>query len=140
MHEFSIGESLVESINAELDKLAPRPTKLVKASVVIGGLHQIIPEYLTTAYDVLTKDTPLAGSHMEIVVLPVQARCESCSWEGEIEPPNFICPQCASFRIEVTSGRELYLDHLEVEDADDETDQGLPGPDGRQREVGAAHA
>ncbi|MBU0679233.1 MAG: hydrogenase maturation nickel metallochaperone HypA, partial [Verrucomicrobia bacterium] len=54
MHEFSICEGIVKGIMDEYEKLGPRAGKLQKVHVVVGGLHQVVPDYLETAYEVLT--------------------------------------------------------------------------------------
>lgn len=114
MHEFAICERIIAAVQEELDRLPP-PARLCRAHVVAGALHQIVPDYLETAYQVLTRDTPLDNSEMVLDVRPVVGRCRACSWEGEIQPPFFQCGQCEALDVEMTAGKELYLDRLEVE-------------------------
>ncbi len=115
MHEFSICQGLVKAILSELKKLNPPNPKLVKASVVIGRLRQIIPETLQSAYEALTKETTIAGSKLEIRNAPILAKCDACKWEGEIKENNFCCRKCGSGDIELSGGMELYLNNLTVE-------------------------
>lgn len=116
MHEFSICERIVSAALTEAELLEPPPERIRGIDVVIGGLHQIVPEYLQTAYEVLTKDTLLDGSKMILRTLPVTVKCKQCNWTGTIELPVFACGDCGAFRVDVTGGRELYLDRMEVED------------------------
>ena len=115
MHEFSICQGIVEAVLDEFAKLDPRPVCVKKVRVVAGRLHQLVPDYLEAAYEVLVKDTEAEGSTLELKFLPVRARCAACTWEGEIQPPVFQCPECEGFDLEVTNGRELYLEQMEVE-------------------------
>ena len=86
-----------------------------KVRVVVGAMRQIVPETLAFAYEVLTKETPLAGTELEIVPVPVKARCRACDWTGPIEDAFFICPTCEAVDLEVLAGMELYLDSIEIE-------------------------
>lgn len=115
MHEFSICERIVEAVLGELSRLRPAPKRLCKVRVVVGRLHQIVPDYLTFAYDLLTRDTAAEGSEMEFVHAPVVGKCRNCGWSGDIELPIFRCGDCGVLDVELVGGKELYLEHLEVE-------------------------
>ncbi|HEC17630.1 MAG TPA: hydrogenase maturation nickel metallochaperone HypA [Sedimenticola sp.] len=125
MHEFSICRDILAAALEEYRALDPAPKRLKAVRVVAGGMHQIIPEYLATAYGILSRDTPAAGSKLDLVIKPVTGRCRECGWEGEIVPPFFQCAACGALAIDLMQGRELYLDRLEVEDHEHERDQGL---------------
>jgi len=114
MHEFGIGEELVAAVVSELARFSP-PPHLLKVRVVVGGLRQVIPDNLAFAYEVLTRDTPAAGSALEIQILPLQGECSGCGWQGEIVLPVFQCGACGAFAVRTLGGMELYLDSLEIE-------------------------
>lgn len=120
MHEFSICEGVVKAAIEEVGKRTTRPISLRSARVVVGRLHAIVPDNMEMAYEVLTRDTPIAGSKLELEFVPITAKCRACGWEGEIEPPLFLCGSCLSGDIEVLTGRELYLANLEVEEGGDD--------------------
>ncbi len=115
MHEFAIGERIVDAVLEELARLES-PVRLLRVHVVAGGLHQLVPDYLDTAYEVLTRETAAEGSKMELEVRPVRGRCRSCGWVGTIRAPWFRCGACGEPGIEMVAGKELYLDRLEVEE------------------------
>jgi len=115
MHEFSICQRIVEGLLEEYAALEPPAGRLKSVRVVTGGMHQIVPDYLQTAYELLTKETPAEGSQLNLVVQPVIGHCQSCGWEGEINLPFFQCAACDALEIELIQGRELYIDGLEVE-------------------------
>lgn len=118
MHELSLCQGLVDYALEELRKLPPA-SRLTRVRVVVGELRRIVPESLTFAYDVLTKDTPAAGSVLEIIHKPITVRCRQCAWEGAITGALFRCAACDSTDVELTAGKELYLDSLEVEQPDE---------------------
>jgi len=119
MHEVAIGQSLVAAVLEELRRHGVPPGALRVTHVVAGQLHQIVPEALASAYEVLTRDTPAAGSTLELRVRPLEARCPACGWHGAVEPPVFLCGACGAGGIELLGGSELYLESLEVADAAD---------------------
>ena len=114
MHEFGIGEELVAAVVAELAHYAP--ARLTRVRVVVGGLRQIVPDNLAFAYEVLSRDTPAAGSMLEIVELLLRGQCADCGWEGELHGAVFQCAACEAFNIRTLGGMELYLDALELEE------------------------
>jgi hydrogenase nickel incorporation protein HypA/HybF len=118
MHEFAICQGIVKAALDEMSKVKPAPRALLKVRVVIGKLHQIVSESLLLAYEVLIRDTPAAGSQLEIEHVPITAQCKSCGWKGEIQQPYFMCGACNSGEIELITGKELYLANLEIEQND----------------------
>lgn len=113
MHEVSICQGLVKVVLDELAKRAIPAGALRQVHVVAGALHQIVPDALVLAYELLTRDTPAAGSQLALRMLPLAARCSSCGWHGAIEPPIFLCGACGG-GIELEGGDELYVEDLEV--------------------------
>ncbi len=126
MHEFSICEQLVRVIGEELARVnRDRPVRLLRARVAVGRLQQIVPENLRFAFEVLTRATPAEGASLELREVPVTATCENCGWRGEIEPNRFVCPECTGTRLEAHTGRELFLESLEIEDDEPDNHQSL---------------
>ena len=116
VHEFGIAQTIVQAVLAELKKV--QPARLVRARIVTGRLHQLVPANLTFAYEVLTKETPAAGSVLNIRNVPITAECRQCHWRGAIRGALFACGRCKGGDIEITGGKELYLDSIEVEKDD----------------------
>ena len=116
MHEFSIGDSVVRSVIAELVRLKTPPGALRSVRVAVGVMRQIVPDTLVFAYESLSQDTPAAGSKLVLRPVPVTARCKACNWQGSLEVPLFLCGACQSGQIELITGMELQLESLEVEE------------------------
>lgn len=115
MHEFSICTNIVNAVLTEYEKIQPEPVRLLTVRLIVGKLHQIIPETLKSAYEVLTKGTIVENSSIEIQFIDVYCQCNKCRWEGNIDYPLFICKKCGSGDITLLHGKELYLENLEVE-------------------------
>jgi hydrogenase nickel incorporation protein HypA/HybF len=119
MHEFSLCRGIVGAVLQELEGLDPPALRLVRVRLEVGRLHQIIPDYLQSAWGILTRETAAEGGEMELVVVPIGGGCRDCGWAGEIEPPIFLCPACGSAEVEVSGGDELRLTGMEVEVEDE---------------------
>lgn len=127
MHELHLSEEIVRAVLAEMSRLAPATT-LKQARVVVGALRGVTPESLSFAYEIRTKNTPVAGSSLEVTIVPAKVACRDCGWQGELTVDSsaehhdhshhqlFICPQCEKANLETLQGMELYLSGLEVED------------------------
>jgi len=113
MHEVSICQGLVKVVLDEMAQRAILAGAVRRVRVVAGALHQIVPESLEFAYDLLTRATPAAGSKLELHVTPLMARCTACDWRGAIEPPVFLCGKCGA-GVELEGGDELYVEDLEI--------------------------
>ena len=113
MHEMGIAMQIVEIATASL------PANLGEARVTavnlkIGKLAAVVPESLRFCFDVVVKDTLLAGAQLVIEEVPVVARCKDCNAQWTIDAPVFICKTCQSGSLEILSGRELDIESIEV--------------------------
>ncbi len=85
----------------------------------IGKLTAIVPDSLRFCFEIVAKDTPLAGATLTIEEVPIVARCLSCDYQWTIHEPVFVCGKCQSGTIDVVSGRELDIVSIEIEQEDD---------------------
>ncbi len=115
MHEFAICEQLVATVLEELARMTP-PKRLTCVRIAVGGMQQVVPESMEMAFDVLTQDTPAEGAKLEMRRTPVVLDCRKCGWHGEAKPNLIRCGGCSSGDVQVVSGKELYLESLEVEE------------------------
>lgn len=95
-------------------RLAPGAVEQV--TVAAGALRQITPDSLALYYELLTRDTPAAGSRLQVRQVPITARCRACGWEGPVELPVFRCGGCNDPGIDVLTGRELLVESMQVAD------------------------
>ncbi len=117
MHEVAIARAIVDAVRTELERVRPHPARLKQVRVAAGAGHPIAPGALKTAYAVLSRGTPADGSTLVIRKLRVRARCGRCGWHGALRGPLFVCGACQAGGLQLTGGRELYLERLVLEDA-----------------------
>jgi hydrogenase nickel incorporation protein HypA/HybF len=118
MHELSIVASIVDSVT---ESLAPYPgARVVEVRLRVGALASVIEDSLQFCYGIATEDTRLAGSRLVVTVLPVIVNCGACGGEGAIESlQSFRCPTCGEPADDVRQGRELEIEAIEIEDAEE---------------------
>ncbi len=114
MHELAITQEIVRGVKEELAKL-PANTKLNRVSLLVGELTGYVPESLRFCYEAIVRDSPLAGSVLEIDYRRGRGLCKSCATEFAIQDAIAICPGCGGLRYEVIRGNELLITALDVD-------------------------
>ncbi len=117
VHELSIVTSLLAIVEEEVAKHAPARLKLVR--VRCGGLAGVVPDAMAFAFEALTEGTPFEGARLELEEEPVSLRCACGALFTPEEKTGLLvapCPVCgAQTGHSVETGRELYLQHIELE-------------------------
>ena len=114
MHELSVAQEILGIVHQYVPDLKPNTVKSVKVS--IGKLSNVLKDSLTFCFEAITSDTPLKGTMLEIIELPVKIQCASCNEVSEIDEPVFACPSCGDNQIKIISGTELKVDEIELFD------------------------
>ena len=113
MHELPVTESLLEISLRHASQAGAN--RIIALHLVIGQLASIIDDSVQFYWDIIARDTPAEGAILSFQRLPAVFHCLNCDLVyrpgDEIEP----CPDCQSTKIEIQSGREFYLESIEVE-------------------------
>ena len=114
MHELGIASSVLEAVQAEVDR---HPGAVpVKVAVRVGELAGVDPGALAFSFEVLTNGTPWQTLRLEIETKPREHLCGACGATFRVVEYNFACPACGSLRSNSVSGDELELLYLELEE------------------------
>jgi len=115
VHEFSIATSLVESLLEIANNQTA--TKVLSVHLKVGKLRLISLEQLRFSYRILSKDTLLENSQLEIEETPAVKRCPNCAYRSEFETedtffhftiPTLKCPHCGT-NLEIDGGDECVI-------------------------------
>jgi hydrogenase nickel incorporation protein HypA/HybF len=117
MHEMGIALQIIDIASASIPQDV-RSAKVERVNLKIGKLSAVVPESLRFCFEVVSKDTPLAGAELAIEETPVLARCKTCDERWTIEEPVFICRACGGGELEILSGRELDIVSIEIAEGD----------------------
>jgi hydrogenase nickel incorporation protein HypA/HybF len=118
MHELSIISSVVESV---IDSLAAYPgARVIEVRLRVGALSAVVEDSLQFCFELATRDTPLEGSKLVVKIVPVMVHCTACGADGELESlRSFRCPHCGEPATDVRQGRELEIEAIEIEEAEE---------------------
>ena len=94
---------------------AAQAGKVSKINLVIGELSGIVDECVEFYFDFLSKDTIAAQASLSFHHPPTRLRCGNCATVFSPDNLNWACPNCQKPKIEIISGRECYVESIEVE-------------------------
>lgn len=110
MHELSICGSIADIV---IRRAGERPVATIHLRV--GRLRQVVPQTLTYCWDLISADTELAGSVLDIESVPATITCRDCGHLTEIgELPLFMCSACSGVQVSVVSGEEFLVTALDL--------------------------
>ena len=120
MHELSLAEDMLGIIKSTLKKTRP----ITRVTVVLGPLSGVSPESLAFCFTETAKLRGFGSPELEIRTTRAGMKCTDCGneWESADFTPG--CPQCGSWNREILSGREFYMESIELEDADEDQNTG----------------
>lgn len=114
MHEFSIAQYIMEIILAEAKKA--KAQKVLKVHLKIGELAQVFHDSLCFCFDICAKGTIVEDAKLTVEKVPVRGYCPQCNKTFLVENNQYLCKNCGNLKIELVTGRELQINHLEIED------------------------
>jgi len=123
MHEMGIALQIIEIATASIPP-DMRAARVERVNLKIGKLSAVVPDSLRFCFDIVSKDTPLAGAALAIEETPVVARCKECDARWSIAEPVFTCKACNSGALEILSGRELDIVSIEIAEEGGHEDRG----------------
>ena len=89
--------------------------KILEIRLKIGELSGVIPECVYEYFKMLSEGTIAEGAKIKVETIPAGIKCDKCGYEGAINRKKIRCPECGSIDFKIVSGREYYVDSLEVE-------------------------
>ncbi len=113
MHEQSIVEPLLALV---LEKAGEAKASKVRRIYLVVGELSGVEEYAVEFYfSFLGRDTIAADADLFFQRVPALLKCRNCGTEFMFVNRKLNCPECNEKKVDIISGRELYLDSIEVE-------------------------
>lgn len=110
MHEYSIVQSLVDSVAAAVGK---REASVHRVDVAIGELAGVDCTLLTTAFEVFREGTLCASATLTIDRIPARWECSRC--RGEVARGGFLRCALCNAPARLAAGDEIVLQRIELE-------------------------
>jgi hydrogenase nickel incorporation protein HypA/HybF len=85
----------------------------------VGALASVVVESLEFCCGIATQGTPLAEAKLVVKTVPVVMHCAAC---GDVEldgVQSFRCPKCGELSGDLRQGRELEIEAIEIEEAEE---------------------
>ncbi|MFT3846231.1 MAG: hydrogenase maturation nickel metallochaperone HypA [Lacibacter sp.] len=114
MHELSIAQSILSI--AEKSVPPGSKEKVVAVTLQVGELSSIETEALLFAFDAIKSNTILQHAEMKIETIPGEAVCNSCHNVFHLNSYATACPNCNSYSVSITKGKEMKIVSLTMED------------------------
>ena len=113
MHELAVTQSM---LNLALE-YAERghAQRITRINLVVGEISGIVDESVQFYFDIISRGTLAEGAQLSFRQEPARFRCSACGHEFPLQDGNWICPACQGLGGEVISGREFYMESIEVE-------------------------
>lgn len=113
MHEMALAQGILEvALNTAAQHSANR---IGRIKLLVGQMTHVEPESLKFCFSALASGSIAEGAEIDITITPLIGQCRDCGNEFSVSGYYFICPKCQSTLVEIISGRELTVEHLEVE-------------------------
>lgn len=124
MHELSLCRAI-----AGIATRAAQGRPVRRIGLRIGALRQVVPDTLVWCWSVVSEDTPLAGSVLDVEAVPAAVSCTSCGRRSTLTRPVLRCGICDSTDVAVVAGDEFLVTTLDVAAVD------ATGPDATALDV-----
>ncbi|MFC1856925.1 hydrogenase maturation nickel metallochaperone HypA [Thermodesulfobacteriota bacterium] len=112
MHELGIAQSIIEIAIRVAKENGSSRISVVR--IQAGEFRGIIQEQLEFSFAFAAEGTMAEGAKLEVEVIPIEARCESCGEEFRVKNFHFQCLACESEKVRVLGGDELTVKDLEL--------------------------
>ena len=115
MHERSLVRHALRQVMRLMTE--NRCKRVTEVHMSVGEFSGVDSELLEIAFEEMISETPLRGAVLELKVIPLEARCETCEKHFTVERFEFLCPECGSPNVAILRGEQLMLESLVMEEA-----------------------
>lgn len=114
MHEISLVRNIFRTLE---DEFPGETERIRKISLTAGILSNVQPILMQNAFEaVLEEETRYRKASLEVTVLPVRIKCETCDTVSEIIDYRFVCSACGRPSRNIIQGEELLISKVEFEE------------------------
>ncbi|MCI1721538.1 MAG: hydrogenase maturation nickel metallochaperone HypA [Lachnospiraceae bacterium] len=112
MHELGLTMDMLKIVNEAAEKNGA--AKIGSIRVRIGAYSGVVPELIEECFGPASRGTAAEGAKLFFEAVPVSVECRDCGRTEVLREHEFTCPVCGSDNIRIVSGREFYIESIEV--------------------------
>jgi hydrogenase nickel incorporation protein HypA/HybF len=113
MHELSISQQILDIAIDKAKKVNAHTIKNI--NLVIGEITGILDECVQFYFNFISRDTIACGDILSFHRIPLQVKCRACGNRYFPSQEQWLCPQCQQWDVEITGGKEFYINSIEVD-------------------------
>ena len=114
MHELSVTQGI---LNFAIEEARRREAKkITEIRIALGSMSGIIADCVSTYFPLVAEGTIADGAILSFRRIPAVVKCLECNEESELPDFRLRCPACTSRRVELKSGREAFIESMEIEE------------------------
>lgn len=117
MHEFPVTQSICRIAVEEAKRIGA--VKITRIMIAQGDYTDYVPEIIQEYFNLVSENTLAQGAKLEIHKIPALLHCEDCGMDSIVEHFRMRCPLCLSGKTTLKSGKEFYIESMEVEEDGD---------------------
>ena len=104
MHELGIMTDVLDTALRVAEEHGGK--KVTKITLKVGLMSGVVPIYVQSFFDVISKDTVASGAKIEIESDPAVFSCRKCGEQTIYDElgPEYICKHCGSSALHLLSG------------------------------------
>jgi hydrogenase nickel incorporation protein HypA/HybF len=113
MHEHHAVDSLVKQAIEKAELIGAKSISSV--TIVMGEMLGFDEGSVRLYFEEIARGTIAEGAKLNYKPVKTAFTCKACSSEFKKQPGELACPNCCGLQLLVTSGKEWYIDSIEVE-------------------------
>lgn len=117
VHEFPVTQSICRIATEEARRIGAR--KVTRIFIAQGDYTDYVPEIIQEYFNIVSEGTLAEGAQLHIRKIPAVLHCRDCGMDSVVEHYRMRCPLCLSRETELKSGKEFYIESMEVEEDGD---------------------
>ncbi|MBQ9973131.1 MAG: hydrogenase maturation nickel metallochaperone HypA [Firmicutes bacterium] len=115
MHEMMLVESVAKIVLRQA-KLA-EAEEVLSVTLQVGEIRDVVDELMEKCFRFISKGTIAENATLNIIKVPFIVKCNNCGTEKKEEMSNLNnlhCDSCGSTDMKLVSGREFFVDDIEI--------------------------
>lgn len=113
MHEFHAVEDIFKQALQKAREQKAR--KVTRLTLAVGELLSFDPGSIKLYFEDLAEGTMLEGAELLVHTCKPKLRCKDCDNSFEKQSSQLTCPTCCSAALILLSGKEFYIESLDIE-------------------------